>query len=155
MTAEVIVIPSDESKTLPMQFGKLTDSKRNISEQQLGPACKRNNNEISNAESVCERKGSSTAERFRQPLSFIQRKKLQEENTANRITLILFLKLFFYALTFILQWILILSGYSSFGIVAIYFSLTANLANVVSNPLFIFCLNSRSREELKQLIICK
>lgn len=79
-------------------------------------------------------------------------KRFKEESLINRTTRILFLITFVYFITFCLQWLTVLSGYSLFGLVARFFSLTVNMINCITNPLFIFSMNTKYRYQAFKLI---
>lgn len=79
----------------------------------------------------------------------------QEEQRVNRITRTLFLITFIYIMTLFLQTMLVVPSETVLGVVIKYFSQTINLTNCCINPLLIFGMHSRYRDEVKKLLICR
>lgn len=82
----------------------------------------------------------------------INSKRWREDLHLNRTTLTLFLITFVYVITFVLQWLFVIPVLTPLGPVPRYFAMFVNLINCITNPLFIFGLNSRCRNEVRALI---
>lgn len=83
----------------------------------------------------------------------VVRNLMQEQQKVNRTTRTLFLITFIHIMIFVIQMMLVVPSVSFLGVVARYFSQTISLINCVVNPLLIFGLHARCREEVKKLFV--